>query len=59
MLTTSSVSIINVNDGNGIHSINITYAIGSSPTTPPGNPLVDDGVIITDINGVPLTDASW
>jgi hypothetical protein len=59
LLTTSSVSVINVDDGNGVVSVNVTYAIGSSPTTPPGSPLVDGGVVLVDMNGVPLTDASW
>ena len=59
MLARSSVSVVNIDDGNGVVSVDITYAIGSSPTTPPGNPLTDNGVIITDLNGVALTDASW
>ena len=57
MLARSSVNVINVDDGNGIVCVEITYAIGSSPTTPPGNPLTDNGTPIVDMNNLPLTDA--
>lgn len=59
MLARSIVSVVNIDDGNGIVSVDITYAIGSSPTDPPGQPLTDGGVIIVDINGLPLTDSNW
>ena len=59
ILAMSSVSVLDVADGNGVVSVEITYAIGSSPTVPPGQPLTDNGVIITDMNGLPMTDATW
>lgn len=59
ILAMSSVSVLDVADGNGVVSVEITYAIGSSPTVPPGQPLTNNGVIITDMNGLPMTDATW
>ena len=55
MLTTSSISIINVNDGKdgtGIQRSETTYAVGYSGVIPPGDQLTDEhGELITDHNG--------
>ena len=59
MITSAQFTISVINDGNGISSVEVTYAIGSSPTTPPGDPLTDGGAIVTDMNGEPLTTANW
>lgn len=55
----SSISILNVDDGNGVVSVEVKYAIGSSPTDPPGQPLMDGTTVIVDVNNIPLTDADW
>ena len=55
-----SVSVINVNDGTGIKQTIVTYCVGSSATTPPGNPITDEqGNILVDIEGKVLTDGEW
>ena len=55
-----SVSVINVNDGTGIKQTIVTYCVGSSATTPPGNPITDEqGNVLVDIEGKVLTDGEW
>lgn len=54
-----SVGIVNIDDGNGIDHVDISYAIHTSASDPPGNPITDGGVIVVDIDGRPLTDGSW
>jgi len=55
----SSTSVVNIDDGYGIESVEISYAIHTSATVPPGNPITDGGVPITDIDGRVLTDGDW
>ena len=60
MIATSSVSIVNVDDGTGISSSIVEYCISTSGTIPPGNPLTDgSGHPIVSNNGIVLTDGSW
>lgn len=63
MLATSSVSVINVNDGQDGATIvkNIVeYCIYTSGDVVPGSPLTDsEGNIIYDANGLVLTDGAW
>ena len=55
----SSTSVVNIDDGYGIESVEISYAIHTSATVPPGNPITDGEVPITDIDGRILTDGDW
>lgn len=60
MLATSSVSIINVDDGAKIVENIVEYCIYTSGDVVPGSPLTDsDGNIIYDANGLVLTDGAW
>ena len=60
MLATSQISVSDIFDGNGIASSIIDYAVSSSGTQPPGNPITDGyGNPILDNNGEPLTDGEW
>jgi len=59
LLATSSISILNVNDGNGVASQEVTYAISQNGMTPPGTPMTDGNTPITDTNGKPLLDGDW
>lgn len=63
MIATSSVSIIDVNDGQdgvGIVSTIIEYAVSSSGTIPPGNALIDEsGNELVSNQGDVLTDGNW
>ena len=55
----SSASVVNIDDGYGIDHVEISYAIHTSATDPPGSPITDGGTIVVDIDGRPLTDGSW
>lgn len=55
----SSASVVNIDDGYGIDHVEISYAIHTSATEPPGSPITDGGTIVVDIDGRPLTDGSW
>ena len=59
MIAIGQISVINVDDGYGIDHVEITYAIHTSATSPPGSPITDGGVIVVDIDGRPLTDGDW
>ena len=63
LLASSSVSIVNVNDGQdgvGIVSTIIEYAVSSSGTIPPGNALIDEsGNELVSNQGDVLTDGNW
>jgi len=39
ILAMSSTSVVNIDDGQGIERVEISYAIHTSATTPPGNPI--------------------
>ena len=54
-----SISLSNINDGNGIVSQQVAYAVSNSATTPPGTPRVVDGKAVVDTEGKPLTDGDW
>lgn len=60
ILAMSSTSVVDVQDGNSVVDSIIEYATSASGTVVPGTPLKDgDGNIITDINGVVLTQGNW
>lgn len=60
ILAMSFTSVVDVQDGNSVVDSIIEYATSASGTVVPGTPLKDgDGNIITDINGVVLTQGNW
>ena len=63
MIATSQFTISVINDGQdgvGIQSSIIEYAVSTSGITPPGNPMTDgSGNPIISNDGKPLTDGSW
>lgn len=60
ILAMSSTSVIDVQDGNSVAETIVEYAVSSSGTIPPGAPFTDkDGNVITDINGIVLTQGNW
>lgn len=54
-----STSIVDVLDGNSVIETIIEYAISTDGKNPPGTPMTDGATVITDMNGVVLTEGTW